>query len=144
MIDVPPTQGARSPRCPAPALAELAARRPVWEALSDLFLDTDVSLSRRWRVELLARSPYSVDQIEWILVNEVYPVCKYNLLSVAGEWAGFDPMWLEARILRRLRSPWRALHVLNLGRLTVRLSMEWRATRHAIDAARSTPGPDAR
>lgn len=109
----------------------------MWEALSELFLDTDVSLSRQWRADQLVRSRYSVEQLEWILVDEVYPVCKYNLLSIAGEWAGFDPAWLERRILRRLRSPWRRLHALNLGRLTVRLSGEWRATKAAVAEQRA-------
>lgn len=122
---------------PSPAADDLVARRPVWEALSDLFLDTDVSLSRDWRAGQLARSPYRIEQLEWILVDEVYPVCKYNLLSVAGEWAGFDLAWLEQRILRRLRSPWRRLHALNLGRLTVHLSGEWRATKAAVASQRA-------
>ena len=43
-----------------PSLAELSARRPVWEALSTLFLDTDVSVMRAYRVEILAASPYSL------------------------------------------------------------------------------------
>jgi len=71
-----------------PAAEDLTARQPVWEALSDMFLDTDTSLSRQWRADQLARSPYSIEQLEFILINEVYPICKYNLLSVAGEWAG--------------------------------------------------------
>ena len=120
----------------APAVEDLAAREPVWAALSDMFLDTDTSLSRHWRAEQLAASPYSIEQLEHILVDEVYPICKYNLMSVAGEWEGFDPEWLRAKILHRLRSPLRALHVLNLGRLTVHASSEWRATKKAILAAR--------
>lgn len=40
-----------------PAIDDLPARSPVWSALSDLFLDIDVSLSRAWRVEQLAHSP---------------------------------------------------------------------------------------
>ena len=87
-----------------PAADDLAARQPVWEALSDMFLDTDTSLSRQWRAEQLVASPYSIEQLEFILIDEVYPVCRYNLLSVAGEWAGFDPEWLQANILRRLGS----------------------------------------
>ena len=114
---------------PRPAAQDLSARRPVWEALSDMFLDTDVSLSREWRIARLAQSPYSIEELEWILRNEVYPICKYNLLSVAGEWAGFDPGWLEERILRRLNSPFRFLHFLNTGYLMVGLSSEWRATK---------------
>jgi hypothetical protein len=102
-----------------------------------MFLDTDTSLSRQWRAERLAGSTYTVDQLEFILVNEVYPICKYNLMSVAGEWAGFDQAWLEARILRRLRSRLRFLDALSFGRSAVHLSDEWRATKTAIVAARS-------
>lgn len=121
-----------------PAAQDLSARRPVWEALSDLFLDTDPSASRQWRAEQLAASPYTLEQLELILVDEVYPVCKYNLLSVAGEWAGFDPEWLHSKILRRLDSRPRFLHGLNLGRLMVPASKEWQATKAAIVAARSS------
>jgi hypothetical protein len=118
------------------AAEDLAGRRPVWEALSDLFLDTEVSLARNWRVGILAASPYSLEELERILIDEVHPICKYNLLSVAGVWAGFDQAWLEARILRRLGSPLRRLHSINFGRLTVPRSAEWRATKAAIAAAR--------
>ncbi|UGQ48711.1 DUF7079 family protein [Massilia endophytica] len=113
-------------------------RRPVWEALSDMFLDTDVSLFREARVEKLAASPYSIGELESILVNEVYPVCAGNLLSIAGEWAGFDEGWLQERILRRSRSRG-IFHFLNPGRLTVPLSFEWRATKAGIAAARRLP-----
>ena len=119
------------------AVTDLANRRPVWEALSDLFLDTDVSPSRAWRASLLAASPYSVEELERILINEVYPICKYNLISVAGEWTGFDQAWLEGRILRRLSSPMRALHAINLGRLIVPLLSEWRATKEGVASARN-------
>lgn len=115
-----------------PAAEDISARRPVWEALSDMFLDTDTSFSRRWRVDQLAQSPYSIEQLEFILIEEVYPICKYNLMSVAGEWAGFDQDWLQAEILRRLSSRFRFLRIFNLGRLTVRLSSEWRATKLGI------------
>ncbi|MCA0175458.1 MAG: hypothetical protein LCH73_04090 [Proteobacteria bacterium] len=120
-----------------PATEDLAARRPVWEALSDLFLDTDTSLSRAWRVQQLAHSPYTIAELQAILVDEVYPICRANLLSVAGEWSGFDLAWLEGRILRRLSSRFRCLHGLNLGRLTVPASTEWRATRQAVVLARA-------
>lgn len=120
---------------------DILARRPVWEALSSLFLDTDVSLARKWRVEALAKSPYSIEQLQSILVEEIYPVCKYNLLSIAGEWSGFDPAWLERKILRRLASPFRFLHAINLGRVTVHLSTEWRATSAGIAVIRRGAAP---
>jgi hypothetical protein len=106
-------------------LADLEARRPVWQALSNLFLDTDTSLSRDWRVNQLARSPYSIAEI-----------CRTNLFCIAGEWAGFDPAWLETRITCRLSSRFRVFHTFNLGRFTVRLSIAWRATKRAVAALR--------
>lgn len=115
---------------------DLSARRPVWEALSTLFLDTDVRIMREDRARVLAGSPYSIETIEAILIDEVYPVCRGNLLSIAGEWNAFDVDWLEDRIMRRLGSPLRALHRINLGRLSVRLSVEWSRTKTAILAER--------
>jgi hypothetical protein len=44
--------------------ADIAERRRVWLALSDMFLDTDTALSRAWRVSELARSPYSLAELE--------------------------------------------------------------------------------
>jgi hypothetical protein len=117
---------------------DLANRRPVWEALSDMFLDTDVSLTRAWRVQRLAESPYSVSELQHILVEEVYPACKYNLLSVAGEWSGFDPEWLEHKVLRRHASPFRLLHALNLRRIIAPLAAEWRATKAGIEVTRAS------
>ena len=116
---------------------ELVARRPVWLALSDMFLDTDTSLTRDWRARELAASPFSLDELEAILVDEVYPICRANLLSIAGEWAGFDATWLEQRITRRLSSRFRPLHAVNLGRLTVHASGEWRATKREVMRIRS-------
>ena len=106
-----------------------------------MFLDTDVSVTRTWRIQQLARSPYSVGEIEQILVEEVYPVLKYNLISVAGEWAGFDQEWLERKILERRASRFYALHWLNLGRITMPRLTEWRATKSGVVAARGRNEP---
>lgn len=119
-----------------PAASDLVQRQPVWSALSDLFLDTDVSLSLAGRVATLARSPYSVEQIEAILIDEVYPVCRANLLQVAGEWAAFDDAWLQERIVALRRSPWRALRRFDPGRRAILASADWQATRAGLIAAR--------
>ena len=113
-----------------PMHADLHGRRPVWLALSDLFLDTDVNLFREANARTLAASPYSMDELDRILREEVYPVCSFNLTLVAGEWAGFDADWLERRILRGgppPRSCWRRLgRYLRLGwTIPVRLPGEW-------------------
>jgi len=83
---------------------EIATRKPVWLALSDLYLDTDVSLSYQYIARILAESPYSIEELEEILRTEVAPVVAPNLFSVAGEWAGFDEQWLISRILEKGKS----------------------------------------
>lgn len=74
---------------------ELAERLPVWEALSELFLDTELSEQDFERIaSRLAESPFSPGEIEIILRCEVFPKLKWNLMCIAGEWAGFDREWL--------------------------------------------------
>lgn len=82
-----------------------AQRRAVWLALSELYLDTDVSLLYPSIAAALARSPYSDAELWNILRHEVHPVVGPNLRSVAGVWDGFDEAWLADAIERRLRRP---------------------------------------
>lgn len=81
---------------------DLQNRLPVWEALSAFFLDTELQEDAYSHiVEVLKNSPYQIEEIEKILYEEVYPVCIYNMFSVAGEWSSFDPEWLQEKILKR-------------------------------------------
>lgn len=82
---------------------ELARRKPVWIALSDLFLDTDVTLHYDYIVRTCSDSTYSLDELKLILQNEVTPAVSGNMLNVAGEWAGFNEAWLVRTINRKLR-----------------------------------------
>lgn len=87
---------------------EIQARRPVWSALSDFYLDTDVEGWYPHAARVLADSDYTIDELRDILRHEVHPVLHPNLMTVAGEWAGFDEDWLAERILQRLAKPrWR-------------------------------------
>lgn len=76
-------------------------------------------------------------------MEEVYPVCRSNLFSPAGEWAGFDSDWLESSILRRVRSPFHRWRLFSLGRFTVHLSLEWRQTKAGVFQRRAQTGPGA-
>lgn len=69
----------------------------VWEALSELFLDTEIDLEGI--AERLKESGFSLADIEHILKTEVAPVLGGNLFSVAGEWAFFDLKPVEERYL---------------------------------------------
>lgn len=115
---------------------ELAVRRKVWLALSELYLDNethDPSIA-----DALARSPYSLETLRDILQYEVHPVVCFNLLSAAGEWAGFDESVLSARIERRLSRPaWlRWLHVYPAMRGFVRA--QWNKLEPLVIAARTS------
>jgi hypothetical protein len=103
------------------------ARIPVWVALSALYLDTEVSACHDAIAATLAASPYSLD--------ELHPALYPNLLSVAGEWAGFDDAWLVERILDVRRRPrWRR----RISRWFARdIGDHWRTLSPMIRSARS-------
>lgn len=111
---------------------ELAIRRPLWVAMSDLFLDTDSRLSYVSIAERAAETPFSIGELENILREEVAPVVQNNLLSVAGEWAMFPEDWLVEQITTRLSSRWRMPYLLLSG-----VREDWRAIRLLVDRLRT-------
>ncbi len=84
---------------------EIEARAPVWAALSNLFVDTDVSLLRDHIATELAASPYSDAELLQILRQEAGPTFFANLLSVAGEWVGWDAAEASAKVCGYLNQP---------------------------------------
>ncbi len=85
-----------------PPQQDLKRRRPVWEALSDLFLDTELTDEEyRSIAERIVSSGYSPSEIHTILWDEVYPAAECNIRLPAGEWSSFDGDWLQERILSR-------------------------------------------
>lgn len=117
--------------------SELPIRRPVWLALSELFLDTSLSSGDLDRVAReLSRSPYSIDELDEILLWEVYPACRSNLVALAGEWAGFGPEWLESKIVKgpsAIGIAWAA----TVGRLGRFSSISWRRVKGRIRSIRA-------
>jgi hypothetical protein len=78
---------------------KIEERAPIWIALSELFLDTELQDDDRERIaKTLAASPYSEKKLEEILRFEVTPVLKANLRCVAGEWSGFDEAWMREKM----------------------------------------------
>jgi len=76
----------------------LSRRKPLWLALSDLFLDTELQdHDHKYIVRIMKASGYSLQEIEQILMLEVFPVLLPNLRSVAGEWTGFNEKWLYGK-----------------------------------------------
>lgn len=112
------------------------ARIPVWNALSELYLDTDVTLSHAYIVRTLAASPYSLDEVHGMLMYDVHPALYWNLMSVAGEWAGFDEAWLVERIAMVRRQPrWRRRITHWFAR---DIGTQWRTLEPMIRAARQS------
>ena len=76
-------------------------RAIVYGAISDLFLDTqhDEAFLEELAA-IIAESPFSMDELDVIYADEVAPSLWRNLLSTAGEWAGFDVRWLAREASR--------------------------------------------
>jgi len=71
----------------------------VWELLSDIFLDTELTNDRfEYIVSTLKETPFSIQEIEDIMCFEIYPACIPNLRCIAGEWTGFNRAWLIENI----------------------------------------------
>lgn len=79
-----------------------ANRVQVWQALSELFLDTEVGdTTYEWIAQRISQSGYTLHQLQSILWNEVYPALQSNLKSMVGEWAGWTDDFLIEHIVVR-------------------------------------------
>ena len=120
---------------------EIERRKDVWLALSDLFLDTDVSLSYEHIARVCGASEYSLQELKEILESEVAPVCAENLLSIAGEWAGFDEQWLVNSILENMHNKpsilRRVLKLLTNPSLKIYINSHWSKVAPKIDEMRN-------
>lgn len=105
-------------------------RLTAWQALSELFLDTELddadiaSIARRLRSTGLSTS-----ELEQIYQEEVAPVCWRNAQAVpGGVWTQFDPGWLVEAIERHRRNENVLLRIPLMKRLCVK---RWTALTHA-------------
>lgn len=74
---------------------EFERRRPVWMAVSEFWLDTELDDADFERIAGVMRaSGYSLEELYAIYADELAPHLWPSLLSVAGPWAGFDEEWL--------------------------------------------------
>jgi len=83
----------------------IAHRKPVWIALSEFYLDTELDDSALRHIAFsIIDSPYSFEEVKRINKYEVFPILQHNLLSAAGVWAGFDEEWLVQKVTSRIQS----------------------------------------
>lgn len=70
---------------------DIEHRRPIWEQLSNLYLDTELGDEDISSIcTTIQASPYDLQAVKEIDLYEVFPILQMNLMSMAGEWAGFD------------------------------------------------------
>ena len=122
--------------------SELDERRPVWSALSELYLDMPLRNADLDRIAAtLAKSPYSLRQLEDILYSEVYPACFRMQMRIGRDRASFDPKELEARILRG--SSWTAIAwITTMGTINRLSSLVWFDLKRRIKNARAAAASD--
>ncbi|WP_215438332.1 DUF7079 family protein [Zobellia russellii] len=81
---------------------ELEQRFPVWNSISELYLDTEL---QDYNYDTITRtfinSGFSLEELKAIDRHEVFPVLKANLLNIFGEWRGFDEQWLNEECTKR-------------------------------------------
>lgn len=110
--------------------SEVERRRPVRAALSEFWLDTELTEDDlRPIAGVLAESGYTTKELEHIYRREVAPAVFLNAYSVAGVWEGFDQSWLAESIVRRGKAKRIAVSLslkLGLGRLL----MTWETEQH--------------
>ena len=123
---------------PAFSAEELDRRVPVWTALTDLFRDTEFTdLDAAYVARVLTASGYDPPTLERIFRDEVAPAFGGNMLSVAGEWAGWSEEVVRDHVLARLarRRTFGGLVDLIVGRLAVRMARpHWERVREALPA----------
>ena len=85
---------------------DIQRRRPVWRALSELWLDTELTdADIRHIAEVMVESGYSLSELRVICDSEIAPVVYKNLLTPVGVWSGFDEEWLSQQIIKQLDAP---------------------------------------
>lgn len=67
---------------------DIARRQVVWDAMHVLWLDTVTDgFHLETAASACAATNYAIEDLELIYWNEVYPVMRRNLWSMAGEWS---------------------------------------------------------
>jgi len=118
--------------------SEIKRRIPVWCALSDLFLDTEMqACGHRHIAEIIAQSGFSSKEAEAILRNEVAPVFQVNFWGVAGEWTSWAEKDVEVMVVERLDNPvwWQKVNWLKeliLDRYMATVRKDWREVKKLI------------
>jgi len=112
---------------------EIARRLPVWSTLSDTFLDTELDEQNYLNIAArISQAGYSKQELETIYRAEVEPAFSFNLLDVAGEWAG----WPEELVLERVLASRKSAEKQARPRIVLpgHVKSEWAKISRALDS----------
>ena len=104
---------------------DIERRLPVWQALSDLFLDTEQQdEDYRHIARALNESRYDKTELRRILDREVAPAFAFNLFDIAGHWGG----WTREQVLdlvTRAQDEWAAFSLAKRTLVRSHLDEHW-------------------
>lgn len=122
---------------------EIDRRAPVWRALSDLFLDTELNAQDfRAIADTIKAAQFSVAEAEEILRREVAPVFGRNLLNTAGEWQPWEEEQVREMLcahLNKRRGLFSWLADWSSGRIVKMIRPDWLQVRAFLER----PDPDS-
>jgi hypothetical protein len=118
---------------------EVERRLPLWRALANFYLDTEGVTFVAEVVDAATEGKFSSSEVENILRWEVRPALYPNLLSVAGEWAGWDDDWLRDHMATSLeRRIWLRAWPVRWFCRNWFMPPEWTVTQAAISSSAPT------
>ena len=120
----------------------LHRRKPLWVALSDLCLDTEMTDGTiAYIARVIREQGFTFEEAERIGFEEVFPALIDNLYQVAGEWAGFNEEWVVQRILSQPeKRSWGISGYLRRRSVRAMLGDDWARVRKAYQDAETSSG----
>lgn len=111
---------------------DILQRVPIWHALSDLFLDTELQpADYRHIAKRISGRGFTPEQLRAILADEVAPALAHNLFAIAGEWAGWPEDHVRQVVIQTLRDgpSW----LLPTRAVQAYVAQEWAKVAEAMD-----------
>lgn len=115
-------------------------REKVWKAMAEHFLDTETRHQLPYTAWVCVEGGFSLEESYAIWCREIIPVVGPNLLSVAGEWAGWNDhdLLTEARAMQQKRRVWSYPCLRRL------VASEWTTIAACYEVLKRAPSADVR
>jgi hypothetical protein len=111
-----------------------ATRNAVWIAMAEHYLDTETRPAMPFTALTCVEAGLSVEAARRIWRDEVEAVLGVNLLSVAGEWAGWEEAWLIEKLKARRAFNTRAWGLMRFVRFVELNLTAWASIERSMNA----------